>query len=76
MKYKQGQGAGQGWETPTTTTGDGGATTHVIEVKLTNNEVMVYKRRVKEVLDEMVENNPVLQKSVSRKLSIFLNYKC
>lgn len=62
MKYKQGQGAGQGWKTPTTTTGDGGATTHVIEVKLTNNEVMVYKRRVKEVLDEMVANNPVLQK--------------
>ncbi|MFV5629004.1 DEAD/DEAH box helicase family protein [Acinetobacter oleivorans] len=62
MKYKRNSGSGKGWATPTTTANDGETTTLVSEIKLTSNDVIVYKRRIKEVLDEMVAKNSILQK--------------
>src|SRR5690606_23431748 len=62
MKYRQ-QKTGPGYETGTTSTGDSGVLDGVREVKIAGaNEAMLYRRRLKDILDNMVAANPTLQK--------------
>ncbi|MFG0748272.1 type I restriction endonuclease subunit R [Acinetobacter ursingii] len=63
MQFKQaGNTIGGVWATPTTTTSDGEVQTVEKQVKLSNNEAMLYRKKVKEILDQMIESNSVLQK--------------
>ncbi len=62
MKYRQTTGGG-GYAMPSTTTGDGGVQVGVREVKIAGaNEAMIYRRRLKDILDSMLAANPTLQK--------------
>jgi type I restriction enzyme R subunit len=62
MKYRQ-QRTGPGYETVTTRTGDAGVREGEREVKITDaNEAMIYRRRLKHILDKIVTANPTLQK--------------
>lgn len=62
MKYRQ-QLTGPGYETSTTRTGDSGVQETMREVKIAGaNEAMIYRRRLKDILDQMVNANPTLQK--------------
>jgi len=62
MKYRQTTGGG-GYAMPSTTTGDGGVQVGVREVKIAGaNEAMIYRRRLKNILDDMLAANPTLQK--------------
>ena len=62
MKYRQTTGGG-GYAMPSTTTGDGGVQVGVREVKIAGaNEAMIYRRRLKDILDGMLAANPTLQK--------------
>ena len=62
MKYRQVVGGGL-YAMPATKTGDSGL--HVAEREVTYagaNEAMIYRRRLKGILDQMVAANPTLQK--------------
>lgn len=62
MKYRQAK-KGPGWEINTTRTGDTGVQETEREVKIAGaNDAMLYRRRLKEILDKMVAANPTLQK--------------
>jgi type I restriction enzyme R subunit len=62
MKYRHATGGG-GYAMPSTTTGDGGVQVGVREVKIAGaNEAMIYRRRLKDILDGMLAANPTLQK--------------
>jgi type I restriction enzyme R subunit len=62
MKYRK-TGGGGIYATPTTGTQDGGVQEFDREVKIEGaEEALQYRRRVKKILDDMIENNPVLQK--------------
>ncbi|WP_027854570.1 type I restriction endonuclease subunit R [Marinobacterium litorale] len=62
MKYRQ-SGGGGAYAMPSTRTGDGGVKEGEREVKIAGaNEAMQYRRRLKGILDAMVEANPTLQK--------------
>ena len=62
MKYRQ-QRTGPGYDVVLTSTTDSGVEMTVREVVLGNNsEAVIYKRRLKQVLDQMIDANPVLQK--------------
>lgn len=61
MKYRQSKGADD-YGTPETKTIDGEVTEKNRIVDFGSNEVLLYRRRVKAILDEMVSANPVLQK--------------
>lgn len=62
MKYRQ-QKTGPGYETGTTSTADSGVIDGVREVKIAGaNEAMLYRRRLKDILESMVAANPTLQK--------------
>lgn len=62
MKYKRSGRAG-GYTTPATGTKDGGVKVGVREVIIAGaNEAMLYRRRLKAILDDMLAANPVLQK--------------
>ncbi len=62
MKYRQ-SGGGVAYGTPTTRTADGHVVDTVREVKIAGaNEALQYRRRLKQVLDEMIADNPILQK--------------
>jgi type I restriction enzyme R subunit len=62
MKYRQ-TGDSVSYGTPTTKTKDGGVETGVREMKIAGqNEALLYRRRLKAVLDAMLADNPVLQK--------------
>ena len=62
MKYKQTQG-GTGFVTPTTQTADGGVQDVDRKVIIAgSDEAMIYRRRLKAILDEMLAGNPILQK--------------
>ena len=62
MKYRQ-SGGGMAYGTPTTRTADGEVYEAVREVKIVGaNEALQYRRRLKQVLDEMIADNPILQK--------------
>lgn len=63
MQYKQsGNTVGGAWATPKTSTEDGTVQTVEKEVKFSNNEAMLYRKKLKEILDQMIESNSVLQK--------------
>lgn len=63
MQFKQaGNTVSGAWTTPTTSTQDGEVQTIEKQVKLSNNEAMLYRKKVKEILDKMIESNTVLQK--------------
>lgn len=62
MKFRQ-QRTGPGYDTPTTQTDDGGRQVREREVKIAGaNEAMIYRRRLKDILDAMLAANPTLQK--------------
>lgn len=62
MKYRQ-TGTGGGYAMPSTRTGDDGLQVNEREVKITGaDEAMIYRRRLKGVLDDMLAANPTLQK--------------
>lgn len=62
MKYRQ-SGGGGAYATPTTKTGDTVVRDEERKVKIAGaNEAMIYRRRLKEILDRMVADNPTLQK--------------
>lgn len=62
MKYRQ-SGEGGGYATPITGTSDAGIREIVRKVKIAGaNEAMIYRRRLKGILDQMIEANPILQK--------------
>lgn len=62
MKYKQTQ-IGSGFDTPTTQTADGGVVNFERKVIIAgSDEALIYRRRLKSILDEMVVSNPILQK--------------
>ena len=62
MKYRQ-QATPPGYETATTRTGDGGVREVDREVKIAGaNEAMLYRRKLKDILEQMIEANPTLQK--------------
>jgi type I restriction enzyme R subunit len=62
MKYRQSGGGGL-YNMPLTRTKDGGVRDTDREVKIAGaNEAMIYRRRLKTILDEMVAINPTLQK--------------
>ena len=62
MKYKQSGGTG-GYATPSTGTSDGGVEEGERKVTIAGaNEAMIYRRRLKGILDDMLAANPVLQK--------------
>ena len=63
MQFKQaGNTVGGAWATPTTSTEDGEVQTVEKQVKLSSNEAMLYRKKLKEILDQMIESNTVLQK--------------
>lgn len=62
MKYRQ-TGGGDGYAMPSTSAGDTGLQVSVREVKIAGaNEAMIYRRRLKGILDDMLVANPILQK--------------
>lgn len=62
MKYRQ-QRTGPGYATSTTRTGDSGVRDFEREFKIAGaNEAMIYRRRLKDILDQMIAANPTLQK--------------
>ena len=62
MKYRQ-TGSGGGYAMPSTRTSDDGLQVSEREVKIAGaNEAMMYRRRLKDVLDGMLAANPTLQK--------------
>jgi len=62
MKYRK-QTVGPGYAIASTRTGDEGVKESEREVKVTGaNEAMMYRRRLKTILDNMVAVNPTLQK--------------
>ncbi|WP_039927835.1 DEAD/DEAH box helicase family protein [Alishewanella jeotgali] len=62
MKYRQ-PGTGPFYETATTRTLDGGIKEAVREVKIAGaDEAMLYRRRLKTILEQMIAANPTLQK--------------
>ena len=62
MKYRQSEGGGT-YDMPTTSTTDEGVRETERAFKIAGaNEAMLYRRRLKTILDEMVDNNPTLQK--------------
>ena len=62
MKYKQSGGTG-GYTTPSTGTSDGGVKEGERQVTIAGaNEAMIYRRRLKGILDDMLAANPVLQR--------------
>ena len=62
MKYRQPK-TGPGYETGSTRTGDSGVRDTEREVKIAGaSEALIYRRRLKEILDGMVEANPTLQR--------------
>jgi type I restriction enzyme R subunit len=62
MKYRQSHN-GPGYEIGLTRTGDTGVREAEREVKIAGaSEAMVYRRRVKGILDDMIEANPTLQR--------------
>jgi type I restriction enzyme, R subunit len=62
MKYRQ-PATGPGYETNTTRTSDGGVQELERELKIAGaSEAMIYRRRLKGILDQMVAANPTLQK--------------
>ncbi len=62
MKYRR-QGTEPGYETAKTKTDDTGIRETDREVRIAGaNEAMIYRRRLKEILDNMVTANPTLQK--------------
>jgi len=62
MKYRQ-SGGGSDYAMPTTRTDDSGVRETDREVKIEGaNEAMIYRRRLKDILDDMVAANPTLQK--------------
>ncbi|KDE40742.1 Type I restriction-modification system, restriction subunit R [Nitrincola lacisaponensis] len=62
MKYRQ-QKVGPGYEIASTRTGDAGVKEHERVVKISGaSEAMMYRRRLKTILDNMVAENPTLQK--------------
>lgn len=62
MKYRQ-KGTGPGYETQKTKTGDSGVRETDRVVKIAGaNEAMLYRRRLKGILDQMIAANPTLQK--------------
>ncbi|HEY9032293.1 MAG TPA: type I restriction-modification enzyme R subunit C-terminal domain-containing protein, partial [Pseudomonadales bacterium] len=62
MKYRQ-RNTGPGFETSTTGTLDGGVKEDEREVKIAGaNEAMLYRRKLKGILDQMIAANPTLQK--------------
>jgi len=62
MKYRK-SGGGGAYAMPSTTAGDSGIKEGEREVKIAGaNEAMIYRRRLKAILDAMVDANPTLQK--------------
>jgi type I restriction enzyme R subunit len=62
MKYRQ-TGSGGGYAMPTTKTGDTGLQLKEREVEIAGaNEAMIYRRRLKNILEQMIAANPTLQK--------------
>lgn len=62
MKYRQ-PGTGPGYETATTRTSDGGVNEAEREVKIAGaDEALLYRRRLKTILEQMIAANPTLQK--------------
>ncbi|MEO3679058.1 DEAD/DEAH box helicase family protein [Rheinheimera sp. FR7-31] len=62
MKYRQ-QATGPGYETASTRTSDSGVHEADREVKIAGaDEAMLYRRRLKAILEQMVAANPTLQK--------------
>jgi type I restriction enzyme R subunit len=62
MKYRQSSNGGI-YATPSTKTGDTGIQESEREVKIAGaNEAMLYRRRLKSILDDMIAANPTLQK--------------
>ncbi len=62
MKYRQ-SGSGGVYATPRTKTGDNGVEEFEREIKIAGaNEAMIYRRRLKSILDNMIAMNPTLQK--------------
>ncbi|MCX2782239.1 DEAD/DEAH box helicase family protein [Microbulbifer thermotolerans] len=62
MKYRQ-RYAGPGFEISTTRTGDSGLKVSEREVKIDGaNQALIYRRRLKNILDNMISANPALQK--------------
>lgn len=62
MKYQQ-SGGGGAYAMPTTKTGDTDVQVREREVKIAGaNEAMIYRRRLKDILEAMVEANPTLRK--------------
>lgn len=62
MKYRQ-TGNSVNYGTPTTSTNDTGLQVCEREIKIAGaNEAMLYRRRIKDILDKMLKANPVLQK--------------
>ncbi|PAA96783.1 restriction endonuclease subunit R [Serratia fonticola] len=62
MKYRQTSGGGL-YAMPATKTGDTGLQLKEREVQITDaNEVMIYRRRLKNILEQMIAANPTLQK--------------
>ena len=62
MKYRQ-TGTSEGYPMPATRTRDGGVKVNEPKVVILGaNEAMIYRRRLKAILDDMLKANPVLQK--------------
>lgn len=62
MKYRRG-GGGVSYTTPTTSAQDNALEVREREVKIAGaSEAMIYRRRLKDILDKMVAANPTLQK--------------
>jgi type I restriction enzyme R subunit len=62
MKYRQSNGGGV-YEMPTTRTADSGIEEKDVRVTISGtNEALAYRRRIKSILDSMIEANPTLQK--------------
>lgn len=62
MKYRQRE-TGPGYDVGTTRTGDTGVQDNEREFKIAGaNEAMIYRRRIKDILEKMVASNPTLQK--------------
>ena len=63
MKYRQSGGGGGLYSKPSTSTRDGSVREETREYKVTGaNEAMMYRRRLKAILDDMISANPTLQK--------------
>jgi type I restriction enzyme R subunit len=62
MQYRQ-KSTLSGWQTPATSTTDGGVIDAERKVVIAGaDEAMLYRRRLKSILDEMLNANPILQK--------------